>query len=58
MNRVIHGWAMEDDDGFMWIDIPPESWCDYDKKFYNATLTIDLDCELKIIKKGDKNGGT
>jgi hypothetical protein len=51
MNRVIHGWAMEDDDGFMWIDIPPESWCDYDKKFYNATLTIDLDCELKIIKK-------
>ena len=48
MKKTINGWAMEDDDGFMWFDVPPESWADYGNKFYNATLTIDLNSDLTI----------
>jgi len=53
--RKVEGWVMEDDDGFMWFDTPPEGYFDYGKKFYNATLTIDSELTLE---KGEKNGRT
>jgi hypothetical protein len=48
MKKNIKGWVMEDDDGFMWFDVPPSDWVHYDKKFYNATLTVDLNSDLTI----------
>lgn len=48
MKKIINGWAIKDENGFEWIDVPPSDWVHYDKRFYNATLTIDLNSDLTI----------
>lgn len=41
MKKEFKGWAIKDDNGYYWIDVPPDGWFGYDLKVYNATLTVD-----------------